>query len=390
MRRRRWCAAPFAGNAASGPATYTHRCCGAAGALGDDAGAAGFGDRCNCARCCWTGAAATTVVALTTATVAATFTAAPPPRSSDLRPARMLPRSAPRTIRRFEAGGCSRPLASARRARKISVSTAACERSSSSEISRYERPCHSRRRIARRWFSGSCSRTSCRPISSSDAPRRRGRQLLDDIEVGRRLDPAAAPRGAAAREADVVGDLEEPRRLELRHDAALDPAERVQERALDGVLGLLPRAELVQAVAEDLVRVLLVEGACEVRLGSAAPFDPRGTTYGRNCGQNPSSPEREVGELRPSTPVVTSWVEAARSGQPILKWYLQGNYRSSRASPGPVHACSGGVVLRRLGDRDDLIRGRREPLPLVEPPGLTVPDECSLPMRSLPRPRRVG
>ena len=62
-------------------------------------------------------------------------------------------------------------------------------------------------------------------------------------------------------------------------------AEGVQERALDRVLGLLARAELVQAVAEDLVRVLLVERARHVRLGGKRPFDAAGTTYGRNCGQ---------------------------------------------------------------------------------------------------------
>ena len=69
------------------------------------------------------------------------------------------------------------------------------------------------------------------------------------------------------------------------HDAALDAAERVQEGALHGVLGLLAGAELVQAVAEDLVRVLLVERARDVRLGSRLALDPVRTTYGRNCGQ---------------------------------------------------------------------------------------------------------
>src|SRR5438067_11429024 len=49
--------------------------------------------------------------------------------------------------------------------------------------------------------------------------RRRRSELLDRLEVGRRLDASAPPAGAAAREADVVRDLEKPGRLELRDDA---------------------------------------------------------------------------------------------------------------------------------------------------------------------------
>ena len=111
----------------------------------------------------------------------------------------------------------------------------------------------------------------------------RGRRskLLDDLEVGRRFDPAAPPGGAAAREADVVRDLEEPGRLDLRHDAALDAAERVQEGGLHRVLGLLTGAELVQAVPEDLVGVLLVERARRVGFRRRGPFDPACTTYRR-------------------------------------------------------------------------------------------------------------
>jgi hypothetical protein len=109
-------------------------------------------------------------VALITATVAATFTAAALPRSIDLIPASRFPRSPARARARFRtgSGGCSSPAASERRARKMSVSTADCDRFSSSAISWYESPCHSRSRIARRWFSGIVSRTSCSPISSSE------------------------------------------------------------------------------------------------------------------------------------------------------------------------------------------------------------------------------
>ena len=114
---------------------------------------------------------------------------------------------------------------------------------------------------------------------------RRRRQLLDDLEVGGRLDPAPPPRGAASRQADVVRDLEQPGRLELRLDPAPKAAEGVEERALHGVLGLLARAELVEAVAEDLRRVPLVELMRRIRFRRRGAFDAVRTTYGRNCGQ---------------------------------------------------------------------------------------------------------
>src|SRR5206468_11556974 len=87
-------------------------------------------------------------------------------------------------------------------------------------------------------------------------------------------------------------------RLELGDDTAPEPAEGVQEGALDGVLGLLARAELVQAVAKDLVRVLLVEVPRQVGFGVLDPVDAVRTAYGRNCCQ--SSP--------PTVRPVTSWV----------------------------------------------------------------------------------
>ncbi len=52
-----------------------------------------------------------------------------------------------------------------------------------------------------------------------------------------------------------------------------------------GGCGSIGGTELMQAVAEDLVRVLLVERARDVRLGGNGPFDATRTTYGRNCGQ---------------------------------------------------------------------------------------------------------
>ena len=69
----------------------------------------------------------------------------------------------PQTRRRERSSLC----ASERRARKISVSTAPSLNESSAAISRYERPCHSRIRIARRWFGVSSASASATPSSSS-------------------------------------------------------------------------------------------------------------------------------------------------------------------------------------------------------------------------------
>ena len=117
-------------------------------------------------------------------------------------------------------------------------------------------------------------------------PARAGNDLLDDLEVARALDPAATPRRAAAREADVLGDLEQPGRLGLGHDAASERAERVHVRRLDRVLCLFARAELMQAVALELRGVTLVEAlGCRRLRGDPGALDKRGTSYGRNCGQ---------------------------------------------------------------------------------------------------------
>ena len=88
-----------------------------------------------------------------------------------------------------------------------------------------------------------------------------GHELLDQLEVRRGLHEAAAIRVALLREADVVRDLVEPRRLELGRRAAPEPTEGVHERDLRCVLGLLTVAELVLAEAQDLALVALVEQA---------------------------------------------------------------------------------------------------------------------------------
>ena len=211
--------------------------------------------------------AATTAVP--TATAVATALTVAPVVKIVFSSATTEPASAPwrRRFHRLVFGSSSRPSASVRRARKISVSTAACVSSISCEISRYESPCHSRSRIARRWLSGMRASASSSPIRSSS--RRSGDGVTSWI-AWRSLGVSTRPRrndGAVAGEADVLGDLEQPGRLGLRHDTAAQAAERVQERVLDRVLGLLARAELVQAVAVDLARVALVEIACEVGFG---------------------------------------------------------------------------------------------------------------------------
>jgi hypothetical protein len=98
----------------------------------------------------------------------------------------------------------------------------------------------------------------------------RGEDVLDRIEIARRLDAAAPRGGALAGQADVLRDLVQPRRLELRVDAALVAAEGVQERRLDRVLRLLPVPELVEAVREDLAGIALVEVPRRIRFGRGA------------------------------------------------------------------------------------------------------------------------
>src|SRR6476646_11226492 len=60
-----------------------------------------------------------------------------------------------------------------------------------------------------------------------------GHHVLQHLEVVRCLDAPAPPGRTPARQAHVVRNLEQPGRLELRDDAALQTAERVHERRLD-------------------------------------------------------------------------------------------------------------------------------------------------------------
>jgi len=80
-----------------------------------------------------------------------------------------------------------------------------------------------------------------------------------------------------------VRDFEQPRKLRFRRDAALQRAMRVQERRLERFLGLVARAELVDAEPEDLPRVALVEVLGRVGVAGGA-LDVCCTTDGGDCG----------------------------------------------------------------------------------------------------------
>ena len=127
--------------------------------------------------------------------------------------------------------------ASERRARKSSVSTAASVVSSSAAISRYDSPCHSRRRIARRWFGVSCARASASPASSSCAAvggATASRSSPSSETASIRLRRQAERR----RSWQTFAAILKSRRLGARHHAAAQASVGVQEGVLDGVLRL--------------------------------------------------------------------------------------------------------------------------------------------------------
>src|SRR5205823_14816630 len=77
------------------------------------------------------------------------------------------------------------------------------------------------------------------------------------VERRLRLEPAAAEGRAAPREADVARDRDEPGRLGMGDDAPLERTEGVQERRLEGILGVLAVAEAIEAERVDLLGVAL-------------------------------------------------------------------------------------------------------------------------------------
>jgi hypothetical protein len=81
--------------------------------------------------------------------------------------------------------------------------------------------------------------------------RGRGDGLLQELDVLHALEPRTPAGRAEARQADVLGDAEEPRRVDLGPDSVLEAAAGVQVGGLERVLGLLGRAEEAEAVSVD-------------------------------------------------------------------------------------------------------------------------------------------
>ena len=58
---------------------------------------------------------------------------------------------------------------------------------------------------------------------------------------------------------DVSGNRRQPRTFAIRNDAPPQRTEGVEERRLDGILGIRELAQVASAVAEKPLRVLLVK-----------------------------------------------------------------------------------------------------------------------------------
>jgi hypothetical protein len=80
---------------------------------------------------------------------------------------------------------------------------------------------------------------------------------VEGLRVSTELDPTPTPPRPRPLEADVVRDRVQPGGFRFRDDASPQGPERVEKRRLDRVLGLLARAELAAAEAEDAVGVAL-------------------------------------------------------------------------------------------------------------------------------------
>ena len=124
------------------------------------------------------------------------------------------------------------------------------------------------------------------------------RRPLEVDGVGDELEAAAARSRLAARKADVASDPEQPGELDGRDDAPPQPAHGVQERRLDGVLGVLAPAEPGEAVGEDAARVVLVERAHGVCVrADGERLEAGRATDGADCCQL-GSPRKLPGRLR--------------------------------------------------------------------------------------------
>src|SRR5205807_2889528 len=104
---------------------------------------------------------------------------------------------------------------------------------------------------------GESRRVSVRRVASLSLVR-------EDVGIAGDLEAALTAARLPAPQADVPRDLQEPRRLDPRDGASAESAERVEKRRLHRVLGLLARAEVVEAVRVDPALVSFVE---TLRLG---------------------------------------------------------------------------------------------------------------------------
>jgi len=94
--------------------------------------------------------------------------------------------------------------------------------------------------------------------------------VLESIQVANSLDAAAPPGRFPTRPADVLRDLEQPGRLELRSHSPLKPAVSVEKGRLHRVLRLLAVPQEPQAIPEDSARVPGVQVRCGLRFGLPA------------------------------------------------------------------------------------------------------------------------
>ena len=86
-----------------------------------------------------------------------------------------------------------------------------------------------------------------------------GAQLWQPLDLGFSLPPRSSRTVARPRAADVLGDRVQPRDLVLRHDAAIEAPERVDEGLLQRVLGVGAAVEPAATEAEEPTAVPFVQ-----------------------------------------------------------------------------------------------------------------------------------
>ncbi len=119
-------------------------------------------------------------------------------------------------------------------------------------------------------------------------------ELGQRLRVLRDLAQPSPRTGAMARLALVLRDRQQPRLLELRHDAAPHRAKGLEERRLRRVLGVLARAERAEAVPEDEIGVPLVELRFSGWWFLLRRFPLRSLAERRTCREKVGSPVRGI------------------------------------------------------------------------------------------------